>query len=98
MGFALLIPRACESGHAPTGRMLDLGRWNFPWHDYLIGAAGHLALLGSGYLYSMLFPAQTQVDPRLTLRGWLAARRSERDDARVLAAAPLHEAGPGVRD
>ncbi len=30
--------------------MLDLGRFNFPWHDYVIGAIGSVVLFGVGYL------------------------------------------------
>jgi SSS family solute:Na+ symporter len=56
------------------GQILDFGRWNFPWHDYLIGALGHLTLLGSGYLFSFLFPGTQPVSPELTLAGWLGVQ------------------------
>ena len=39
-------------------RMLDLGRYNFPWHDYMIGAIGNMLLLAVGYA-------------RCTVRSWL---------------------------
>jgi SSS family solute:Na+ symporter len=55
---------------ANHGRVLNLGEWNFPWHDYLIGAVGHLVLLASGYLFSFVFPAALPVDPSLTFYGW----------------------------
>jgi SSS family solute:Na+ symporter len=61
---------------ANNGRILDLGSWNFPWHDYLIGAVGHLTLLGSGYLFSLIYPPAQILDLRLTLRGWRASQRS----------------------
>lgn len=60
---------------ANGGKALNLGQWNFPWHDYLIGACGHLVLLASGYAFSFVFPAAHPVDPRLTLAGWLRAAR-----------------------
>jgi SSS family solute:Na+ symporter len=63
---------------------LNLGRWNFPWHEYLIGVVGHLVLFVSGYLFSLAFPAQRAVDPQLTLRGWLAIRNHERSMSTLL--------------
>ncbi|MGB9606540.1 MAG: hypothetical protein ACPL88_11760, partial [Bryobacteraceae bacterium] len=70
-------------------RMLDLGRWNYPWHDYTIGAVGHLVLLVVGYLASLILPAAGPPDEslrRMTLWGWLKQRRLER--AGVAAGAP----------
>ena len=61
---------------ANGGQILDLGSWNFPWHDYLIGAVGHLALLASGYFFSFLYPAAHPVDSRLTLQGWRTSVQS----------------------
>jgi SSS family solute:Na+ symporter len=63
---------------------LNLGRWNFPWHEYLIGVVGHLVLFVSGCLFSLAFPAQRAVDPGLTLRGWLAIRNHERSMSTLL--------------
>jgi solute:Na+ symporter, SSS family len=37
-------------------RILDLGRFNFPWHDYMIGAIGHVILMVVGYSVSRLWP------------------------------------------
>jgi hypothetical protein len=34
-------------------RVLDLGRFNFPWHDYMIGAIGNVVLLVAGYAGSL---------------------------------------------
>jgi SSS family solute:Na+ symporter len=33
-------------------RLLDLGRFNYPWHDLTIGAVAHMVLLVVGYLAS----------------------------------------------
>jgi SSS family solute:Na+ symporter len=38
------------------GKVLNLGRWNFPFHDYMIGVIGHVLLLVVGYFASYLFP------------------------------------------
>jgi solute:Na+ symporter, SSS family len=61
---------------ANNGRIVDLGTWNFPWHDYLIGAVGHLTLLCSGYLFSLIYPRTQILDLGLTLRGWRSSQRS----------------------
>jgi SSS family solute:Na+ symporter len=36
-------------------RILDLGRFNSPWHDYMIGAIGNVVLLVVGYTSSRIF-------------------------------------------
>ena len=36
-------------------RILDLGHFNFPWHDYMIGAIGHVILMVVGYGVSRLW-------------------------------------------
>lgn len=64
---------------ANGGKALNLGRLNFPLHDYLIGAAGHLVLFACGYVFSFVFPAAYAVDSRLTLAGWLQAARRPPD-------------------
>jgi solute:Na+ symporter, SSS family len=60
---------------ANGGHILNLGLWNFPWHEYLIGAAGHLSLLAGALLFTFIFPARNLADPALTLYGWLARAR-----------------------
>jgi solute:Na+ symporter, SSS family len=58
------------------GKVLNLGRFNFPWHDYMIGAVGHIVLLAAGLLFSAFLPDASPSAPQLTLRGWLATRKS----------------------
>lgn len=61
-------------------RALDLGAWNYPWHDYTIGAVGHLLLLVTGYLASLLIPRAKAAGEGLeqaTLWAWLERRRAE---------------------
>jgi SSS family solute:Na+ symporter len=61
--------------------MLDLGAWNYPWHDYTIGAMGHVVLLVVGYLASLILPAREAPEEallRMTLWGWLKERAAER--------------------
>jgi SSS family solute:Na+ symporter len=62
-------------------RMLDLGAWNYPWHDYTIGAVGHLVLLVVGYVASVIIPVREAPDEallRMTLWGWMKQRAAER--------------------
>lgn len=60
-------------------RAIDLGTWNYPWHDYTIGAVGHLVLLATGYTASLLIPPAAPPDESLsqmTLWGWLERCRT----------------------
>jgi SSS family solute:Na+ symporter len=53
------------------GSIVDLGRYNFPLHDYMIGVIGHIVLLVVGYFASFLFRAPDASAKKLTLWGWL---------------------------
>lgn len=89
--LAFLIPRATKVGaiagiaaslaltvwavFTEGGKLLNLGRWNYRWHDYLIGALGHVLLLVVGIAVSYLgsgVPLRTD----LTLAGWRARART----------------------
>jgi SSS family solute:Na+ symporter len=59
-----------------NGKLVNLGAFNFPWHDYMIGAVGHVLLLLTGIVVSPLFPDSVPSAPELTLSGWLARRRT----------------------
>jgi SSS family solute:Na+ symporter len=65
------------------GKMLNFGRFNFPWHDYMIGAMGHILLLVTGIFFSLFLPDGSPCAPELTLRGWLAMRKNLRRKTRV---------------
>jgi SSS family solute:Na+ symporter len=43
--IASLVATAWATLTANDGKMLNLERWNFPWHTYMIGAVGNLVLL-----------------------------------------------------
>ena len=51
--------------------------WGFPWHNYMIGVIGHLVLLGVGIAASFVFPNHDARAAELTLRGWLATRKTQ---------------------
>jgi SSS family solute:Na+ symporter len=61
------------------GKTVDLGRFNFPWHEYMIGAIGHLVLLVFGIAFSFLFPSSKPIAENLTLWGWRDSRLSRED-------------------
>ena len=48
---------------------LDLGRWSFTHHAYMIGVYSHIVLFVVGYLASLLFPHEPRA-PELTYWGW----------------------------
>ena len=55
-------------------RWVDLGRFNFRQHNYMLGVYSHLVLFGTGYLASLLFKGE-KVDIQLTFYGWLENRK-----------------------
>jgi solute:Na+ symporter, SSS family len=57
-------------------RMPWLGPFRFPWHDYLIGAVGHVVLLLVAVPVSYLWPGSGPRAPDKTLWGWLALSHS----------------------
>jgi SSS family solute:Na+ symporter len=57
------------------GKTLDLGRWNFPLHDFLIGAIGHVLLLAVGIAGSRLLGGKPLAQ-ELTLWGWRERARA----------------------
>jgi SSS family solute:Na+ symporter len=65
---------------SPDGKILDLGRFNFPWRGVMIGVVGHLVLMGVGYVASLACPTGAKVAEDLTVWGWLERRRARRPD------------------
>jgi SSS family solute:Na+ symporter len=52
------------------GNVVDLGKYNFGMHDYMIGAVGHVVLLVVGYLASFFFCDVDEATDKLTFWGW----------------------------
>jgi SSS family solute:Na+ symporter len=83
--LAFLMPRATREGaitglivsliftawatFTEGGKILNLGHWNFTWHDYMIGAIGHVILLVVGIAASLLLPG-SPIASELTWQGW----------------------------
>ena len=57
------------------GKIWNLGAWNYPWHEYTIGAVGNLLLLAVGLAIAAVFPAKADTASHLTLWDWLAQRK-----------------------
>ena len=55
--------------------MWNLGRFNFPFHDYMIGVIGHVVLLAVGAAACLAFPNRDAASREMTLRGWLQRKR-----------------------
>jgi SSS family solute:Na+ symporter len=68
------------------GKFLDLGQFNYTWDDLMIGALGHVVLLVTGYVASLLLPRRTgeAAADDMTLWGWLARNRAGAARAAVL--------------
>ena len=59
-----------------NGSAVDMGRFNFPMHKYMIGAIGHVVLLIFGIVFSLILRDKTPSNPDLTLWGWLQHRKA----------------------
>jgi solute:Na+ symporter, SSS family len=74
---------ACTVWAVLTNRkIVDLGGWNFPWDDLMIGAVGHAVLLAVGYAASIVAGGTPSRARELTLWHWLKARRLKDAEAR----------------
>jgi len=60
------------------GKLLNLHRYNYPWHEYTIGAIGNVLLLIVGLLVAFVYPAASTASSRLTLWDWMDERRQAR--------------------
>jgi SSS family solute:Na+ symporter len=54
------------------GHTWDLGRLNYPWHEYTIGAVGNTLMFVAGWIASLLAPSAAPNGP--TLWEWLRIR------------------------
>lgn len=59
-----------------TARLVDVGRFNFPWAGVMIGVIAHLVLLIAGYLGSLCFARDAGEQRAMTFWGWLDVRKT----------------------
>ncbi len=52
------------------GKLWNLGRFNFPLHNYMIGVIGHLVLLGAGCATCVFIPNRDLASREMTFWGW----------------------------
>ena len=57
--------------------LIDLGRFNFPHHVYMIGVYTHLIIIVIGYIASLFFKSE-KVDEALTIYPWLKNLRKSK--------------------
>jgi len=55
--------------------IVNLGRYNFPFHEFMIGAVAHMVFLVVGYLASLPFTHRYPAARELTLWAWLEKRK-----------------------
>jgi solute:Na+ symporter, SSS family len=65
------------------GKLWNLGRFNFPLHNYMIGVIGHIVLLTVGCAAAIAFPDRDPGRRRLTYWGF---RGLETGEGKVSAA------------
>jgi SSS family solute:Na+ symporter len=70
---------------------VDLGDFNYTWPSVMIGVIGHVIVFVVGYLASLFFPPDANVKSEWTFWGWMAKRKTLRDENTV-AGAPVMEA------
>jgi SSS family solute:Na+ symporter len=66
-GYAVLTSQSFQLGDLTLH--LDLGRWSFTHHSYLVGVYSHIVLFGVGYLASLFFEHEPRAE-ELTYWGW----------------------------
>ena len=52
------------------GKLWNLGRFNFPLHEYMVGVLGHVILLLTGIAVSLIYPNRDPNSRSLTIWGW----------------------------
>jgi len=60
------------------GKLWNLGRFNFPLHNYMIGVIGHIVLVGTGWAAAVALPDRDAGRRRLTYWGFRGSEATER--------------------
>ena len=72
-GWAVLTSTPIGFGDEPK-LLIDMGRFNFTHHKYMLGVYSHLVLFGVGYMASYLFP-KPAINTNLTIHGYLKKKK-----------------------
>ena len=73
--YAVLTSTKFDLGGSENQLILDLGRFNFPHHKYMLGVYSHLVLFVVGYLASFFFRPDKDIR-HMTFYGWLERRKN----------------------
>jgi SSS family solute:Na+ symporter len=73
-GYAFLTSTKVGLG-ADKHILLDLGKYNFNQHKYMLGVYSHLVVIIIGSLASLFFP-KPELNKNLLFSGWLEAKRA----------------------
>lgn len=73
--YAVLTSTKFDLGGPQKQILLDLGRFNFPHHKYMLGVYSHFVLFLVGYAASFFFKPDRDIR-ELTVWGWMEQRRA----------------------
>ncbi|MCE5185953.1 MAG: sodium:solute symporter [Planctomycetaceae bacterium] len=76
--YAVLTSTKFDLGGSGKQLILDLGRFNFPHHKYMLGVYSHIVLFVVGYLASFFFKPDKETR-QMTLYGWLEKQKEFAD-------------------
>jgi len=72
--YAILTSTSITIGGHKT-LLIDLGKYNYEQHKYMIGVYSHIVLFVVGYLASYFFP-RDPVDEKFTIYGWFKKNKT----------------------
>lgn len=74
-GYALLT--SSKIGNGENARLwLDLGKWNYTHHKYMLGVYSHVILMVVAYVASFFFKEEP-TDEKLTIYAWLKQKKEK---------------------
>jgi SSS family solute:Na+ symporter len=78
-GYAILTSTPVPVGGGENKLLLDLGRFNYSQHKYMIGVYSHIVLFVVGYVASFFFNHEKEIKD-LTIYAWLKKRRKDKEN------------------
>jgi SSS family solute:Na+ symporter len=76
-GWAVLTSTPVGLGETKK-LLIDMGRFNFTHHKYMLGVYSHFVLFGVGYIASYFFKTKNAPE-ELTIYGWLKKKKMSRE-------------------
>lgn len=75
---ACLLFTAYATLTSGKAKLIDLGEWNYAWHDVMIATIGHLIVVVVGYIASVIFSrGAPATDRSMTYWGWREKKAAE---------------------